>query len=105
MSRRGISLRCHVCGGETRVYDSRRSPSTTGAPNTAIRRRRVCIECETKFTTIEMRADLAALPASLRTIRRLRADLAEIGRIVRRGTGAGVAGGSESEGGTGEGGA
>lgn len=38
---------CHVCGGDTKVVDSRPGKGD-------VRRRRVCIKCPIRFTTIEV---------------------------------------------------
>ena len=43
-------MTCPVCGGETKVVDSR--PIEDGT-----RRRRQCLECDHRFTTVEIDAD------------------------------------------------
>lgn len=44
-------MNCPVCDGATKVTNSRPNPDT-------IRRRRVCLECGYRFTTIEMDEDM-----------------------------------------------
>jgi transcriptional regulator NrdR family protein len=46
------AARCD-CGGLTRVLDSR----PTAKPLPGIRRRRQCVECGTRFSTMELRLD------------------------------------------------
>lgn len=50
-SKAGYSVRCE-CGGGTGVIDTRRYPSRN-----AMRRRRKCIKCKGRFSTIEMTLD------------------------------------------------
>lgn len=46
-------MNCPICGGATRVADSR--------PNSdSIRRRRECLECKNRFSTVEIDADYYA---------------------------------------------
>jgi transcriptional repressor NrdR len=42
---------CPVCGGETKVVDSRPS-------NDSVRRRRECLDCGVRFDTLEHRVTL-----------------------------------------------
>ena len=41
-------MKCPVCGADTKVYDSR-------SYNDGIKRRRECLNCERRFTTLEFR--------------------------------------------------
>lgn len=53
-------MRCHFCGGETKVTDKRDSISKGGSET---RRRRECLKCKKRFTTYERveHADLIVL--------------------------------------------
>lgn len=64
---------CPECGGETLVYDSRRSLDS-------IRRRRKCMICEGRFTTVEIDVDLyrKLIDASEKPVKQLREDLRKI---------------------------
>ena len=44
-------MNCPTCGGQTRVYDS-----TAQADN--IKRRRKCLTCDYRFTTVEIDMDM-----------------------------------------------
>lgn len=41
---------CHICGGDTKVIDSRPGKGE-------VRRRRACVNCPIRFTTIEIGED------------------------------------------------
>ena len=44
-------MTCPVCGGKTKVVDSRPEPD-------CVHRRRVCVKCKHSFTTSEIEDDL-----------------------------------------------
>lgn len=44
-------MTCPVCGGDTKVIDSRPSEDS-------VQRRRKCLECDYRFNTIEIDMDL-----------------------------------------------
>lgn len=44
-------MTCPICGGDTKITDSRGNVES-------VRRRRECIDCRHRFTTIEMEVDL-----------------------------------------------
>jgi transcriptional repressor NrdR len=44
-------MTCPVCGGQTRITDSRAQPDV-------VRRRRECLECGYRFTTKELEVDV-----------------------------------------------
>jgi len=53
---RGVSFVCNTCGAaETAVKDSR---PTHFAGHATIRRRRMCLQCMARFTTVEIDFDL-----------------------------------------------
>ena len=52
-------MTCPICGGETKVIDSRSEPD-------CVHRKRVCVECKHSFTTSEIEDDL---PNDLRRLK------------------------------------
>ena len=44
-------MTCPICGGETKVFDSRSEPD-------CVHRRRVCVKCKYSFMTSEIEDDL-----------------------------------------------
>ena len=47
----GKEMTCPICGGETKVVDSRSEPD-------CVHRRRVCVKCKYSFMTNEIEDDL-----------------------------------------------
>jgi transcriptional repressor NrdR len=71
-------MRCPHCGAtDTQVKDSRPTED-----NTAIRRRRYCVECNERFTTFE-RVQLRELTVIKRSGRRVPFDRDKLGRSVQ----------------------
>lgn len=64
-------MRCPQCNGPTRVIASRHAPSA------AVRRHRVCLNCEDTFTTYERAARLEAAPVAGR-------ELLKISEVAKR---------------------
>lgn len=62
-----MSSRCTSCGGETAVKDSRPTAGGRGV----IRRRRVCLKCRHRFTTLEFSAEDLERLISSRVAKRL----------------------------------
>lgn len=44
-------MTCPICGGETKVIDSRSEPD-------CVQRKRICLDCKYSFTTSEIEDDL-----------------------------------------------
>jgi len=55
------AMKCSDCGGDTTVLETR-------AIADGLRRRRVCMTCKVKFTTVELRADGGQRNASYRFV-------------------------------------
>lgn len=79
-------MKCPGCGGETRVVASRL------APGSAVRRHRVCVDCDETFTTYERHARLEARPTQPRELLRVSEVARQLGlsrtvayEMVRRG--------------------
>ena len=59
-------MTCPNCGGETHVVDSRTNEDST-------RRRRECVECKSRFSTVEIDADYYATlkPVDKRAVQKI----------------------------------